>query len=465
MVAAADAYDLVVIGSGPAGEKGAALAAYFGRRVALVERDDRPGGAPVNRGGIPAKSLREAALYLTGHQRREVYGVGLGLSPEIVLERLRTRAAEVSRTMAEVVRLNLARHGIELIHGEASLAGERAVRVIDDDGRERRLRASVVLVATGSRPFHPPGIPFDDPAVHDSDTILEIDAVPRSLVVIGGGPVGLEYASIFATLGVSVTVIDAADRLFPLLDVEISTLLQKTFLGMGVQVLLGSPGATVGRHDGRLQVGLADGRVLEPDAVLFAAGRAGNTEGLGCAEAGLELDPRGRIVVDDRLRTTNPSIYAAGDVIGPPALASVSAEQGRLAACHAFGVPYHLSLDPLPPVGVYSLPEVGMVGLTEQAAREAGEDIIIGRAWFNENARSQIAGTTDGMIKLVARREDRRLIGVHILGEDAAELIHIGQAVIQGEGTIDRLVHTTFNVPTRAELFKYAAYDALGADP
>ena len=456
-----DAFDLVVIGSGPAGEKAAALAAYFGKRVALVERDHRPGGAPVNRGGIPTKTLREAALYLTGYRRRDLYGVGLELSPGFALGRLRARAREVSATAADAVRANVERHGIELVRGRATLAADRIVRVTGVDGATRALSGTFVLLATGSRPFHPAAIPFDDPDVHDSDTVLELAALPASLVIIGAGPVGCEYASIFSTLGAEVTLIDGAERLLPLLDAELSALVQQAFADMGIEVLLSSPGARVDRTGAGLRVTLASGAALAPSAVLFAAGRAGNTEGLGLAEAGVELDERGRIKVDEHFRTSVAGVYAAGDVIGPPALASVSAEQGRIAACHAFEVPFELALDWLPPVGIYAIPEVGMVGLTEEAAAAAGIDYAVGRSAFADNARSQIAGTTDGVLKLVFDRGDRRLLGVHIVGEDAAELVHIGQAAIHGEATIDRLVQTTFNLPTRGEAYKYAAYDGL----
>ena len=452
--------DMVVIGSGPAGEKAAAQAAYFGRRVAVVDRRDRLGGAPVTTGGIPTKTLRETALYLTGFRRREIYGLGLEISAEVALERLRAREAEVSAMMEQAVRRNLERHGIELLHGDASLDRERTVTVMDSGGREWVLTADVVLVATGSRPFRPPGIPFDDPDVHDSDTILPLERIPASIVVIGGGPVGCEYASLFTALGVQVTLIDSADRLVPFLDAEISAALREAFEAMGMRVLLGSPPAGVERTDGQLRVTPGDD-VLTPQKVLFAAGRAGNTEGLGLEEAGVALDPRGRIVVDERYETTVPGIYAAGDVIGPPALASVSAEQGRVAACHAFDIPFKETVDPLPPFGIYSLPEVGMVGKTEEAASESGVAYEVGRARFAENTRSGIAGTTQGLIKLVFDRNDRRLLGVHIVGEEAAELVHVGQAPIHAHETIDRFIHSTFNVPTRTEAYKYAAYDGL----
>lgn len=452
---------MVAIGSGPAGEKSAALAAYFGKRVAVVESAERPGGAPVNRGGIPTKTLRETALYLTGFRRQEVYGLGFHVSPEFALERLRSRAARVSEVMGEEVRRNLQRQGIDLFRGTGVLEEGRTVTVTGADGTVSTLRAEMILLAPGSHPFRPPGIPFDDPDVYDSDTILELDAIPGSMTVIGGGPVGCEYASIFAALGVQVTVIDAADRILTQVDDEIAALAREAFAEMGIRFRLGSPGARIERVDGTLTVTLSDGEVLSPDKVLFAAGRVGNTDGLGLERAGVELDERRRIVVDEHFRTTAPGVYAAGDVIGPPALASVSAEQGRIAACHAFAVPFDLTLDWLPPVGVYSIPELASVGMSEADAAAAGIDYEVGRAQFVHNARSQIVGTTQGMIKLLLDRGDKRLIGVHIVGDEASELVHIGQAVMHAGGTIDQLVHTTFNIPTRSEAYKYAGYDAL----
>jgi NAD(P) transhydrogenase len=326
---------------------------------------------------------------------------------------------------------------------------------------ERSLRGDVVLIATGSRPFRPSTVPFDDPDVDDSESVLALERLPERLVVVGGGPVGCEYASLFAALGVDVTLVDAGERLLPFIDAEMSDVLAKIFARMGIRLVMGRGVATIGRVDGALAVTLADGEVLRPDKVLFAAGRAGNTEGLGLAEAGIEVDPRGRILVDERYRTAAEGIYAAGDVIGPPALASVSAEQGRVAVCHAFGIPFKETVDPLPPFGVYSIPEVGMVGMTGEAAAAAGIDHEVGRSWFAQNPRARIAGTTDGLVKLVFRRDDRTLLGVHVLGDIASELVHIGQAVLHGGGTIDRFIHTTFNVPTYAEAFKYAAYDGL----
>lgn len=450
----------MVIGAGPAGEKGAAQAAYFGKRVAVVDRLPQPGGAVVASTGIPTKTLRETALYITGFRNRDVYGLSLELDREVVLQRLMSRKSEVASTMGRAVEENLKRHGIRFTSGEARLGRGRTVRVASD-GNEQTLEAEIVLVASGSRPLRPPAVPFEDPDVHDSEEVLEIRRVPGTMVVVGGGPVGCEYASIFTALGTEITLLDSADRLLPFMDGEIAGLLAETFVRMGIRVMLGSGVATIERSAGGLEVRMETGEILRPDQVLFAAGRAGNTEDMGLDEIGVELDPRGRVVVDETFRTSAEGIYAAGDVIGPPALASVSMEQGRVAVCHAFGIPFKETVDPLPPFAVYSIPEVAMVGLTEEAARDQGLDYEVGRGWFAENTKATISGFTEGLVKLVFRRDDRALLGVHILGDGASELIHTGQAVIHSDATIDRFIHATFCAPTRSEAYKYAAYDGL----
>ncbi len=455
-----DHYDLVVIGAGPAGEKAAAQAAYFGRRVAIVDRSPDPGGNAASRTGVPTKTLREAALYLTGFGRRELYGLGLELDRSTVLARMRARTAEVVQLSVAAVRQNLERHGIELIQGSARLAPGREV-VVSGPAGESKLTADVVLVATGSRPFHPPGVPFEDPDVHDSESVLRLEEIPERMVVVGGGPVGCEYASIFLALGSEVTLVDRADRLLAFADGEVSRALADVLVGRGMRLALGTEVARVEGSGGGLELQLSTGEILRPRAALFAAGRAGTTEGLGLPEVGVEVDARGRIVVDESYRTTADRIYAAGDVIGPPGLASVSMEQGRVAACRAFDIPFKETVDQLPPIGVYSIPEVGMVGMTEEGAAEAGVDAEIGRGWFSANARARIMGSTDGMVKLVFGRDDRRLLGVHVLGDDASELIHLGQAVLHQRGTIDYFIHATFNVPTLSEAYKYAAYEGL----
>jgi NAD(P) transhydrogenase len=452
---------MVVIGCGPAGEKAAAQAAYFGHRVAVVERSPAPGGAVVQNGEIPSKTLRETALYITGFRRREVYGLGLTLDPEATVAQLRARTTTVIETMTDEVRSNLDRHAIELVHGVGRLGPDRAVNVTLDGGGERALRGRIVLIATGSRPLRPESVPFDDPDVYDSETVLDIDRPFGSLVVIGGGAVGCEYASIFTALGVDVTLVDSGGRVLSFFDGEISRLLARAFSDMGMRLVLGGGRALVSRGEDGLKCTLATDEELRPDKVLFASGRVGNIEGLGLDEAGVQVDDRNRIVVDQEFRTTAESIYAAGDVVGPPALASVSMEQGRVAACYALGIPFKDTVDSMPPFGVYSVPEAAMVGLTEEGALAQGIDYEVGRGWFAGNTRATIAGATDGLVKLVFRRESRELLGVHVLGDHAAELIHQGQAVLNYGGTIDYFIHSTFNAPTVSEAYKYAAYDGL----
>jgi NAD(P) transhydrogenase len=461
-VSAVERFDMVVIGSGPAGEKAAAQAAYFGKRVAVVERSPSPGGAVVLNAEIPSKTLRETALYITGFRRREVYGLGLTLDPEATVAQLRARTTQVIETTAAAVRRNLERHAIELVRGEARLGSDRTVHVTPlDAGRERILQGTVLVIATGSRPFRPPSVPFDDPDVHDSETVLDIDRPFESLVVVGGGAVGCEYASVFTALGVEVTLVDSGERLLSFFDREISQLLARAFSSMGMRLVLGGGRAEVSRESNGLSCTLTSGEEIKPDKVLFASGRVGNVERLGLEEAGVQVDARNRIVVDDEFRTSAESIYAAGDVIGPPALASVSMEQGRVAACYALGIPFKETVDPMPPFGVYAVPEAAMVGLTEEDAAAQGIEHEVGRGWFAGNTRATIAGSTDGLVKLVFERESRKLLGVHVLGDHAAELVHQGQAVLNYGGSIDYFIHSTFNAPTESEAYKYAAYDGL----
>jgi NAD(P) transhydrogenase len=449
-----------VIGSGPAGEKGATQAAYYGYRVAVVERRADPGGSAIAVSGVPVKALRDAAVYLTGWSRRDVFGIGLSLSRELVMDRLRAHVTDVVISMSQAVGENFDRHGIELVHGEASLGEGRRVVVRGEDGHERVLKAGVVLVATGSRPHHPADLPFDDPDVHDSETILSIDRLPESLVVVGGGPVGTEYASIFAALGVEVTLIDRGTRLLPILDAEISQALADSLTGAGARLLFQAQVDSVSRTSDGLAVQVG-AETVHTRAVLHALGRTGNVEGLGLTEAGVEVDGRGRIRVDERFQTTAEGVYAAGDITGPPGLGSVAMEQARVAMCRAFAIPFKESLDRFVPTGIYTLPEVAMVGMTEQAARASSDDVGTGRTDFSGNARARISGSTEGMLKLVFRNSDRRLLGAHILGEEATELIHVAQAVLHRDGVIDEFVDTTFNFPTRADAYKYAAYDGL----
>jgi NAD(P) transhydrogenase len=455
-------FDLLVVGAGPAGEKAAAQAAYFGRRVAVVDRAADPGGTMVA-GAVSTKTMREAALYLTGFTRHQLYGVGMDLRPEVVIDKLRAREADVTALMTDAVWENLRRHGITYVHGSARLGPDRTLVVTPGDGGPARaLSGDAIILATGSRPYRPPGIPFDDSDVLDSDSARVLDRPLRDLVVVGGGAVACEYASIFLALGAQVTLVDRGGRLLPFLDAQLSEILTDTFHSLGMRVLSSTGVVGVRRGEaGGLVVETSSGEHVQAEKVIFAAGRTGNTDDLGLKEAGVAADERGRILVDDHYETSVPGVFAAGDVIGPPALASVSMEQGRVAACFAMDISFKQTVDPLTPSGVYTIPECAMVGLTEEAAQEAGIDYAVGVAWFKDNSRAAIAGATDGALKVLVGRSDRRVLGVHVIGEGATELVHHGQAVIHFGGTIDYFIHSTFDVPTVSDTYKYAAYDCL----
>ena len=459
-----ESYDLVVIGSGPAGEKGAVQAAYFGKKVALIERAETVGGACVHTGTLPSKTLREAALYLTGFRRRQLYGMTLDLDREASVRRLMGRLREVTTGQVDQISRNLERHGVALIHGRAEFVSPHQLVVRDEYGAERRrLSAAVFLIASGSSPLRPAGVPFSDPDVEDSDTILDLDRIPDALAVVGGGVIGCEYACIFAALGTRITIIEGRGALMGFLDREISDSLRTELEKDGHGVRLGDAVSTIDRMPGGpLRLLLKSGAELHVDKVLYSAGRAGNTKELGLDLAGVSLDPKGRILVDAQFHTSAPHVYAAGDVIGNPALASVSMEQGRVAMCHAFGLPYKTKVADLTPFGVYTIPEISMVGATEEDLRTQGIAYASGRARLESNARGQITGERDGMVKLLFEVPSKRLLGAHIIGEGATELIHVAQMVMTFDGTIDVFIDSVLNFPTLSEAYKYAAYDGLG---
>jgi NAD(P) transhydrogenase len=455
-------FDLVVIGAGPAGEKGAAQAAYFGKRVAVVEREARPGGAAVHTGTLPSKTLRETALFLSGYRQRDLYGVTVEVEPGLAVAKLIARKDAVRALETARVVANLEAHGVEQVRGSARFVDAGTVEVAGS-GPPRRLEAEAFLIATGTRPFRPPGIPFDDPDVHDSNDILGIDHLPASLAVLGGGVIGCEYASMFAALGVDVHLVEGRPALLPFLDREMGTQLLAAMTHLGVTPHLEDRAEDVGRDaEGALVCRLRSGGELRCEQVLVASGRSGNTEELGLDAIGVRTDARGSIEVDEGFSTGVPGVYAAGDVIGFPALASTSMEQARVAVCRAFGFAYKQEVSALLPYGVYTIPEVSCVGLSEDEARDRGREPVVGRAFFRDNARGQILGDRDGMIKLVFEAPSRRLVGCHCIGERASELVHVGQALIALEGTVETLIETVFNYPTLSEVYKYAAYDALG---
>ncbi|MDZ4696201.1 MAG: Si-specific NAD(P)(+) transhydrogenase [Deltaproteobacteria bacterium] len=456
-------FDLVVIGSGPAGEKGAVQAAYFGKKVALIEKGPAVGGACVHTGTLPSKTLREAALYVTGFQKRELYGMSLEIDRDASLRQLMGRLKAVTELQVAQIGGNLDRHGVTTLKGHARFVNANEV-VVEQNGLEiARLSSQAFLIAVGSSPHRPPGVPFSDSDVEDSDTILDLDRIPSSLAVVGGGVIGCEYACMFGALGTKITIIEGRDALMGFLDREISAALRTSIERGHHEILFGDAVSSIQRiPGGPLEITLGSGRILNVDKVLYSAGRAGNTSGLGLDAAGVACDPRGRIPVNEHFQTSQPHIYAAGDVVGAPALASVSMEQGRVGVCHAFGFDYKTKVSSIVPYGVYTIPEISMVGATEEELNKAGIRFVAGRARYEGNARGQIIGDRDGLLKLLFEVPSKKLLGVHIIGERATEMVHTAQMVMEFGGTIDVFINSVFNFPTLSEAFKYAAYDGLG---
>lgn len=457
-----EGYDLVVIGSGPAGEKGAAQAAYFGKRVAVIEKAPHVGGAGVNTGTIPSKTLRETALYFSGLTQRGLYGVDYTIKKDITVRDFMYREHEVVRSQRELIGGNLERHRIGLVHGEATFEDPHTLRVRHPGRPDRLLQGDVILIATGSVPNRPATIPFDDRHIYDSDSILHMDRLPKTLAIVGGGVIGCEYTSLFSALGIKVTLIDGKDRLLPFLDHEVSDRLRLQMELLGVRLRLTERVERIELDDQGVRLGLRGGDVIAVDKALFAAGRLGNTAGLGLDRIGLTAGPQGHLAVNEHYQTAIPHIYAAGDVIGFPALAATSMEQARVAMCHAFDLKYKTRVSPLLPLAVYTIPEISMAGETEESCREKGIPYCVGRALYRNNARGQIIGDLGGQIKLIFAPETQKLLGVHVIGEMASELIHVGLACLFFNGTIDYFIQSVFNFPTLGEAYKYAAYDGLG---
>ena len=455
-------YDLVVIGSGPAGEKGAAQAAYFGKRVALVERSEHLGGAGINTGTIPSKTLRETALYFSGLRQRGLYGIDYCLREGLTVADFMHRKQKVIETERSIVSRNLARHGIEVIRGEAVLKDAHTVWASTPDGGLRELQTKVILIAAGSHPHHPPHVPFDHRLVYDSDSILSMSRIPGEMAVIGGGVIGVEYASVFAALGVRVTLVEKRERLLSFVDSEIAGRLQSHLENIGVRFRFSDSVQNVDTSGGKPRLRLSSGILLEPDIALFTAGRDSNVDTLGLESVGVEVLARGVILVNDKFQTSVPNIYAAGDVLGFPALASVSMEQARVAMVHAFDLQYKEHVSSVIPLAVYAIPEIAMAGLTEEDCSKDGLPYLVGRAQYEDNARGQIIGDISGMLKLVFSPVDKKVLGVHLIGEGSSELVHIGAHVMGEGGTIDSFIHAVYNYPTLSEAYKYAAYDGLG---
>jgi len=461
MSAYPERYDFVVIGSGPAGQKAAIQAAKAGRSVLVVEREVAIGGECVHRGTIPSKTLRENAAYLLGLRQRSGGVLDVEMSPDLkltaLLRRLKSVLAEHERFIGDQVE----RNGIELRRGRARFLGPDRIEIQSVTGDRTVVEAGIVVIATGSRPRNPSNAPVDHENVLDSDSILTVPYVPRSLAILGGGVIASEFASIFAALGSRVTMLDRHPRPLAFLDEELSDRFVQCLEAAGGCYLPGMSVRSVS-WDGvaSVTVDLGDGGELKADKVLSALGRVANVGGLDLEAAGLSLSERGHVPVDENCLTAVPNIYAVGDVIGPPALAATAVEQGMRAARHALGLP-RLQTSDLVPIGIYTIPELSSIGLTESQAREQHGDVLVGRAPFCEIARGQISGNTDGLLKLIADSAGRRILGVHVIGEGATELIHVAQMALVGGLGVDAFLENVFNFPTLAEAYRVAALDVL----
>jgi NAD(P) transhydrogenase len=458
-------YDMLVIGSGPAGQRAAIQSAKLDKRTALVERRAVLGGVCINSGTIPSKTLREAVIYLSGYRLRSIYGESYTVKQNITMEDLLFRTDYVIRHEIDVTRHQLQRNGVEVINAEASFADPHTLHLamVDHTG-ERSVTAANVLIATGTEATRDPKIPFDGQNIFVSDDILNLKKLPRTLAVVGAGVIGCEYASIFSALGVRVTLVDRARRLLPFVDAEVVEALdyhlrQNRMTLRFNEAVSGIELAQAGT-DTRVKIHLASGKEIVAEKALYSIGRTGATSKLNLEAAGLKADDRGRLKVNEHYQTEVPHVYAAGDVIGFPSLASTSLEQGRLAACDAFGVEAK-STPALFPYGIYAIPEISYVGKNEEELTQANVPYEMGKASYREIARGQIIGDNIGMLKILFHRETREVLGVHIIGESASELVHIGQAVMSLGGTIDYFVNTVFNYPTLAECYKNAAFDGV----
>ena len=457
-------YDLLVIGSGPAGQKAAVQAAKLGKKVGIVERKAVVGGVSTNTGTIPSKALREAVLYLSGFRQRNLYGAGYRLKETVTIEDLAFRANHIIKNEIEIVEDQMARNRIDLIYGEASFIDPHQL-LIQQAGTLAEHGAHVIIIAVGTEPTRPDDIPFDGQTIIDTDGLVTLKHLPPSMVIVGGGVIGTEYASILAMIGVSVILIDKRPRLLEFVDAQIIEALQRQMTDIGVTIYHEEEAVAIRKEsDGQVTVSLAHRPPITTTTLMYAIGRIGATKRLNLEAVGIKPDTRGRVAVNDHFQTAVPHIYAAGDVIGFPALASTSMQQGRHAACHAFGHPDHTDTDLLP-FGIYAIPEISLVGRNEEELNKAGVPYGVGIAHYREIARGQLIGDDTGMLKLLFHRHTRALLGVHAIGEGATELIHIGQAVMAYKGKVDYFIDTVFNYPTLAECYKVAAHDGINRLP
>ncbi|WP_417310529.1 Si-specific NAD(P)(+) transhydrogenase [Devosia sp.] len=459
-------YELIVIGSGPAGRRAAIQAAKLGKSVLVVENRLRVGGVSVHTGTIPSKTLRETVLNLSGWRERGFYGLAYRVKKNIDDQDLGSRLRMTLDHEIDVLEHQFARNGVEVVAGKARFTSPHEIAVATSGDGEYRYQADNVVIAVGTTPYRPSHIPFNETSVLDSDNVASDPRVPKSLTVVGAGVIGLEYATIFSAMDVPVTLVEPRERFLEFIDREIIEEFVSELRKRGMQLRLGVTVDQVDIDDKGWAVStLSDGRKIRTEMLLYAAGRVGATAGLGLETCGIEPDSRGRLKVDPKtFQSSVPHIYATGDVIGFPSLASTSLEQGRIAACHAFGAP----MPPVPeyfPYGIYAVPEISTVGLTEQEVREKKIPYECGVARFRETSRGHIMGLQGGMMKLIFSLKTRRLLGAHIIGEGATELVHIGQAVLNLKGTVDYFVENAFNYPTLAEAYKIAALDAFNRMP
>ncbi|HEX5854890.1 MAG TPA: Si-specific NAD(P)(+) transhydrogenase [Thermoanaerobaculia bacterium] len=452
-------YELFVLGTGPAGQRAAVQAAKLGKTVGICEKREVVGGVCINTGTIPSKTFREAVFFLSGFAQRGMYGPAYSVKENITAEDLLFRCHSVIRREIDVVRAQMKRNGVTLLGGAAKFTSPHTLTVTGLSSAIE-IEAERIVIATGTRPATPPGVAVDEETILDSDGILTLKTLPRTMIIVGGGVIGVEYASMFAALGIAVTLIDKRPRLLDFVDGEIAEALSYAMRNMGCTLRLGEDVPDVHIEGPRRAVALLkSGKRIVADLLLYSIGRIGATADLDLSAAGLQADDRGRLPVNADYQTLQPHIYAVGDVIGFPALASTSLEQGRLAACHAFGMAC-TSMPSLYPIGIYSIPEISMVGKTEEQLTTSGVPYEVGVAHYREIARGAILGDDTGILKIIVHRETRQLLGVHILGTAATELVHIGQAFLTLGGTLDVLVETVFNYPTFAECYKVAALDA-----
>jgi NAD(P) transhydrogenase len=456
-------YDLLVIGTGPAGQKAAVQAAKLGKKVGIIERKELVGGVCINTGTIPSKSLREAVLYLSGFRQRNLYGAGYRLKATITIEDLAFRANHVISNEIAIVKDQMARNRVDMINGRASFEDRHRLRIEQTGGSVEHM-ADFIVIAVGTEPARPPHIPFDNEAIIDTDGLLTLKHIPDSIVIVGGGVIGTEYASILAALGIPVTLIDKRPRLLEFVDAEIIEILQQQMKDIGVTLYHEEEVLAINKEDHRIDVHLKDAKAIQATTLIYAIGREGATKDLNLESVGLKPDSRGRLSVNDHFQTAIPHIYAAGDVIGFPALASTSMQQGRHASCHAFGNPDRTDTELLP-YGIFAIPEISMVGKNEEELTKMEIPYGVGVARYREIARGQLIGDETGMLKLLFHRHSRELLGVHAIGEGATELIHIGQAVMAYRGKIDYFIDTVFNYPTLAECYKVAALDGINRLP